>query len=149
MKYSEAEKQIKALSSKYSIDMKDNYFNVNYNFEDNEVAYVDPYHRYVFNIRNKGYFSKLPFGNKLYMILAELAMTPLDKRVESKKYYIKIYDSGMGYLNIDKFTGNMSINNVSEDNIYKTKFTDKDIGNLMQREDIPLDWSKVSFMEAK
>jgi len=128
MKYSEAEKQIKALSSKYYISMGDGDFIVNY--KNMLVAWVKNNERYLF-YNDEKHFKKIPFSNKLYMILAELAITPLDERVEEKKYYVKIYDSALGYLNINK-----------------TKFNDKEIEQLKKRDDIPLDWNKVSFEEA-
>ncbi|QLL37359.1 hypothetical protein [Lactiplantibacillus plantarum] len=72
----------------------------------------------------------------------------LDERVEEKKYYVKIFDGGLGYLNIDISTGNMTAGSVRETDFFKTKFTDKAIEQLKQRDDIPLDWNKVSFVEA-
>lgn len=149
MKYIEAKKTIEALSSKYSAykDEYTNFFNVNY--KNAEVAYVRSDERYSFDFWSENNFQKLPFSNKLYMILSELAMTPLDKRVEVKKYYVKVYDSGIGYLNINYFTGKMSVDDVSEGNGYKTKFTNKDIDGLKKRGDIPLDWNKVTLEEAE
>ncbi|ANI94706.1 hypothetical protein LG347_00720 [Lactiplantibacillus plantarum] len=148
MKYSEAKKAIEALSSKYSVNKNNDmgFFTVYY--KNGEAANVRANERYSVNVWFEKCFSKLPFSNKLYMILSELAMTPLDERVEKKKKYVKIYDSGIGYLNINNFTGKMSVNNISEGNSYKTKFTNKDIEELKQRDDIPLDWNKVRFMEA-
>ncbi len=148
MKYSEAEKRIKALSSKYDIDMRDGDFDVAYNGR-THVIYVSGDYEYGIYVGYPEMFSVIPSSNKVYMILAELAVTPPDERVEEKKYYVKIYDSGIGYLNINNFTGKMSVNNISEGNSYKTKFTNKDIEELKQRDDIPLDWNKVRFMEAK
>lgn len=144
MKYSEAKKAIEALSSKYSVDDFYGCFNVNY--KDIEIAFVRS-KRYSFEFWPEKYFSKLPFSNKLYMILSELAMTPRDERVEEKKYYVKIYDSKLGYLNINKFTDKMVVNNVFGGKKYKTKFTDKEIEQLKQREDIALDWNKVILEE--
>lgn len=150
MKYSEAEKQIKTLSSEYEIDMSDGDFNVIYN-RNVELIYVDGYERYKLDINSyyKESFSNMPFSSMLYMILSELAMTPLDERVEEKKHYVKICDGYSGYLNIDNFTGKMSVANMSEDNRFKTKFTDKEIEQLKQRDDIPLDWNKVNFDEVE
>ncbi|WP_455387145.1 hypothetical protein [Lactiplantibacillus pentosus] len=147
MKYSEAEKRIKALSSKYDINMVDGDFDVAYNGK-LHVIYVNGSYEYRLYVGYVKTFKTVPFRNKLYMIMAELAMTPLDERVDEKKYYVKIYDSGIGYLNINNFTGKMSVNNISEGNGYKTKFTNKDIEELKQRDDIPLDWDKVRFEEA-
>ncbi|WP_180273922.1 hypothetical protein [Lactiplantibacillus plantarum] len=148
MKYTDAKKQIEALSSECSAytDKDIDFFIINY--KNGNVASVRTNEQYSVTVWFEKCFSKLPFSNKLYMILSELAMTPPDERVEEKKYYVKVYDSGIGYLNINNFTGKMSVNNISEDNSYKTKFTDKEIEQLKQREDIPLDWNKVRFMEA-
>ena len=146
MKYSEAEKQIKALSSKYSINMEDGDFDVLYNRK-TYAAYVSNDYEYILHVENTRAFSKLPFSIKLYMILAELAITPLDERVEEKKYYVKIFDNELGYLNIDISTGDITAGNMFETGFFKTKFTSKAIEQLKQRDDIPLDWNKVIFEE--
>jgi len=146
MKYSEAEKHIKALSSKYNVNMADGDFIVNYKFM--LTAWVKNDKRYSF-YNDENILKKLPFSNKLYMILAELAITPLDKREEEKKYYVKIFDGGLGYLNIDIQTGKVKTDNVHESDDIKTKFTDKNIEELKQRDDIPLDWNKVTLEEAE
>lgn len=149
MKYSEAKKAIESLSSKCSIVLKDfsGYFYVNY--KELNIAYVSTDNPYTMGVWDRRNFHKLTFSNKLYMILAELAMTPLDERVEVKKYYVKVYDSVIGYLNINYFTSKMSVDDVSEGNGYKTKFTNKDIDELKKRNDIPLDWNKVTLEEAE
>jgi len=146
MLYSEAEKQIKGLSSKYSINMADGDFNVLYNGETDSV-YVSNDYEYILYVENTGTFSKLPFSDDLYMILAELAVTPLDERVEEKKHYVKIFDNDFGYLNIDNSHGDMVISSMSAGYGYNTKFTDKEIEELKQRDDIPLDWNKVTLKE--
>ncbi|AAP74506.1 hypothetical protein phiJL1_ORF93 [Lactobacillus phage phiJL-1] len=88
MKYSEAEKQIKALSSKYNVNMADSDFIVNY--KNMLVAWVKNNKRYLL-YNDENHFKKIPFSNKLYMILAELAITQLDERVEKEnKYYIHV-----------------------------------------------------------
>lgn len=148
MKYSEAKKAIEALSSKYDIDMSRGYFDVGYN-GNTHVIYVSGSYKYGLYVSDVNKFSGMPFSNKLYMILAELAMTPLDERVEEKKKYVKVYDSRVGYLNINNFTGKMSISDVFEGNGIKTKFTNKEIEEFKQRDDIPLDWKKVKLEEAE
>ena len=126
MLYSEAEKQIKGLSSKYSINMADGDFNVLYNGETDSV-YVSNDYEYILYVENTGTFSKLPFSDDLYMILAELAVTPLDEREEEKKYYVKIFDNEFGYLNIDISTGDIMAGSMDETGFFKTKFTNKAI----------------------
>lgn len=150
MKYSEAEKQIKALSSKYDISMRGGDFDVTYNGR-THVIYVSGDYEYGIYVGYPEMFSNMPFSSMIYMILSELAMTPLDERVEEKKHYVKICDSVSGYLNISTVTGKvlMMVGNVCETNFIKTKFTNKDIEELKQHDDIPLDWNKVKFEEVE
>lgn len=143
MKYSEAEKQIKALSSKYNVNMADSDFIVNYKYM--LVAWVKNDKRYLF-YNDENHFEKIPFSNKLYMILSELAMTPLDEREEENKYYVKAFQA---YLNIRVIDNHPSINTSYETYASHTKFTQKEIEQLKQREDIPLDWNKVKLEEAE
>ena len=149
MKYSEAKKEIETLSSKYSAykDKYTNFFNVYY--KNVEVAYVRTNERYSVTLWFEKYFPKLPFNNKLYMILSELAMTPLDEREEVKKYYVKIFDGDVGYLNINISNGMITTSDVCETDTFKTKFTNEAIEQFKQRDDIPLDWNKVHLEEAE
>ena len=147
MKYSEAEKQIKALSSKYYIDMEDGDFNIVHNGK-NYAVYVSGDIQYLLDAGNTRCFSELPFCNKLYMILAELAMTPPDERVEEKKYYVNIFDNEFGYLNIDNSTGDITAGSTCETEFFKTKFTNKAIEELKSRDDIAIDWGKVKLEDA-
>jgi len=143
MRYSEAKKQIEALSSKYSIDMDEfsGYFNINY--KGAEIAFVNSDSEYSVDIWNPKTFHKLPFSNKLYMVLSELALTPLDKRAEDKKYCVHVFKGQNGYLNI--IDNNVRFYDKLEANEFKTKFTGTEIEQLKRREDIPLDWNKVKL----
>jgi len=143
MKYSEAEKQIKALSSKYDIYMGDGDFAVDY--KNIIAAWVKGDERYLL-YNDEKCFKKLPFSNKLYMILAELAITKLDERVEEKKYYVKAFQA---YLNIRVIDNRPSINTSYENYAIHTKFTKKEIEQLKKCDDIPLDWNKVNLEEAE
>ena len=145
MKYDEAKKQIEQLSSKYSIDMSDGDFNVVYK-ERGVTAYVSSNKRYALTIYDEDVFQKLLFSNELYMILSELAMTPLDERVEEKKYLVKAL--GM-YLNIETNNNHPSMNTRDDCLEFKTNFTLNEIEQLKQREDIALDWNKVKLEEVK
>lgn len=153
MKYSEAEKQIKALSSKYEVEMVEENFTITY--KNMLVAWVINNKRYLF-YNDETILKKMPFSNNLYMILAELAMTPLNERVEEKKRYVKVLDGSTGYLNIIceqhsplGYEGQAFIDSGDECFNVKTRFTDKEIEQLKKRDDIPLDWNKVKFEEAK
>lgn len=81
------------------------------------------------------------------MIMSELAMTPLDKRKEDKKYYVKVFNHKFGYLNISNFSGEIYVDDKSETYSIKTKFTSKAIKQLKRREDVALDWNKVKLEE--
>lgn len=138
MKYSEAKKEIEALSSKYSAykDKDTEFFNVYY--KNREVAYVRTNKRYSVTVWFEKYFPKLPFSNKLYMILSELAMTPLDERLEAKKYHVKInglsLSTGEGlYLNFDPINGNYFVSILNK--YFKNKFTDDEIDELVNDPD--------------
>lgn len=147
MKYSEAKKQIEALSSKYSAykDKDTEFFNVYY--KNDEVAYVRTNERYSVTVWFEKYFKKLPYSNKLYMILSELAMTPLEERADEKKYFIHVFEGSVGYLNVNISISWTSLDNSIEMPGIETKFTLKEIERLKQREDIPLDWDKVELEE--
>lgn len=149
MRYSEAKQQITALSNKYSIDMDEfsGYFNIDY--KGVEIAFVNSDSEYGVGVWNSKIFYKLPFSNKLYMILSELAMTPLDERIDEKKYYVKICDGSLGYLNIKTSTNKMIVDSKDDACGIKTKFTDKAIKQLKKRDDVPLDWDKVTLEEAE
>lgn len=142
MKYSEAEKQIKALSSKYNVNMEDGDFIVNY--KNMLVAWVKNNKRYsLYN--NENCFKKIPFSNKLYMILAELAITQLDERVEEKKQYVHALKGHSGYLCITPSNEVCFSNKYIK--FYKCDFTVSEIERLKKRDDIPLDWNKVKLEE--
>lgn len=152
MKYSEAKKQIEALSSKYDANLEDGDFYVVYNKNVNvRGIFVGGNHEYVLDIGWVDTFSSMPLCDKLYMILAELAITPLDERGEEKKYYVKVGDSIFSYLNIYTVTNKMlmMVGDTCETKFIKTKFTDKDIEELKQYDNIPLDWSKVTLEDAE
>lgn len=147
MKYIEAAKAIVSLSTKYSIYVNTDNFAVNYKGEN--IACVPTYQQYFVRVWIEKDFKNLPFSNKLYMILSELAMTPLDERKEEKKYFIHVFRSQQdGYLTLvnDKaeFGSRLEANSFS----IKTRFTKKEIRQLKKREDIPLDWDKVTLAEA-
>ena len=149
MKYSEAEKQIKRLSSKYSIDMDKISGNFNVNYKGIEIAFVNNDSEYSVGVWNAKIFYKSPFSNKLYMILSELAMTPLAERVGQKKYFIHVLRSQQdGYLALVNDKAEFGSQLEATGFNIKTKFTKREIRQLKKREDIPLDWDKVTLGEA-
>lgn len=88
MKYSEATKLIKGLSKKYSINNDDkSIFEIDYKYK--PIAWVGNLESFNFGrATSASEFSNMPYSHKLWMILAELAMTPLDKRKEENKWNV-------------------------------------------------------------
>ena len=89
MKYSEATKLIEGLSKKYSIDNNGKrYFELIY--KSKSIAWVYKQEQFHFERANTSdsEFDKLPYSHKLWMILAELAMTSLDKRKDEHKWNV-------------------------------------------------------------
>ena len=86
--YDEATEEIKKLSSKYQTKLDENQsFEVIY--KGVLVALVDGHTTYEFYTGVPD-FGKLLFSNKLYMLLAELSMTPIDKRGLVHKWSVPI-----------------------------------------------------------
>jgi len=91
MKYVEASKLIQKLSNDYSTvknvfgSMKG--YSVFY--KGKLVAYVSTYAMYGIYPAN-AYLYKLPYGNKLWMILSELSMTKISDRLNEPKYNVII-----------------------------------------------------------
>lgn len=91
MKYDEATKLIKGLSKKYSINNSySNDFELYY--KSSPIASVDKQEQFNFDLERANIFAsgfnELPYSHKLWMILAELAMTPLDKRKDEHKWNV-------------------------------------------------------------
>jgi hypothetical protein len=91
MKTSELTKLVKGLSKHYVVDKDGTLLYVNY--KGNSVIRIHEKVQYSFVLLDLDTcrFHKLPYSNKLYMLVAEYAMTPLDERLDSpKKYYVKV-----------------------------------------------------------
>lgn len=94
-----------------------------------------------------------PATPKLFLIAVEYAKTPVEEREEERKedkeYFIHVFKGNEGYLNINAVTGKMlmTLDTACETGYVKTKFTLKQIKQLKQRDDIPLDWDRVKFEE--
>ena len=68
----------------------------------------------------------------------------LDKNGE-RKYTVKVSKSDFGYLNLDTDDGDVTISNLCEGAGYKTKFTQAEINELKQRDDVAIDWNKAKI----
>lgn len=73
--------------------------------------------------------------------------------VPEKRKYIKFgnRDNGENYLNVEKYdlkNGKFMIHNRDKSLYFKTAFDTNEIEILKQREDLAIDWSKVTFEAA-
>jgi len=88
-------------------------------------------------------------NDELFDLIVSYAKTPISERKSVKKYFIHVFRSQQdGYLTLvnDKaeFGSRLEATSFS----IKTRFTKKEIRQLKKREDIPLDWDKVTLAEA-
>ena len=134
MKYSEAIKLIKELSNKYSI--YNNYKSVfELSYEYKSVAWVDKQEQFNFgrvNIAASG-FNKLPYSHKLWMILSELTLTPLDERDDQPEFRLRLLSGESNrktYLNQNRTNASIFIDD-DENNEYKqTIFTESEYNRI-------------------
>lgn len=138
MKYTDAQKQIEALSSKYSTDVDlDGEFDVFY--QDSLIIYVRPYRYSLESSTSMG--TSFPMFEKAYMIMAELSATPVEDRKDKTKYKVNVLNE---YLNIDEHNKPLLADGFNTDS-YQTIFTLAEISKIKERKDIPLDWDKVNI----
>lgn len=138
MKYTDAQKQIEALSSKYSTDVDlDGEFDVFY--QDSLIIYVRPYRYSLESSTSMG--TSFPMFEKAYMIMAELSATPVEDRKDKTKYKVNVLNE---YLNIDEHNKPLLADDFNTDS-YQTIFTLAEISKIKERKDIPLDWDKVNI----
>ena len=139
MKYDEAIKLIKGLSKKYSIYNGKSVFEFIY--KSKPIAWVDKLEQFNFGIVDTlaPEFDKLPCSHKLWMILAEFAMTPLDKRKDEHKWNVIVGNDDKGALSIiawkKNFTGHeyaLSFNDPDDLTDDEVIFTDSEFSDLIK-----------------
>ena len=89
---------------------------------------------------------KLSIDDAIYgltKLIVEYADTPLAEREDDKKYYVKVFNSFEGFLYV--YADCVMLSARVDDS--RGQFTQKDIDELKQRYDIPLDWDKVKLIE--
>ena len=139
MKYDEAIKLIKGLSKEYSINNDKSVFILIY--KSKPIAWVDKLEQFNFGrvTLSAPEFDKLLYSHKLWMILAELAMTPLHKRVEHKWNVVVGEDNSKGNPLIiwvkadhschDYFLGGAEKNDLKDS---ETRFSDSEYAKLIE-----------------
>ena len=137
MKYDEATKLIEGLSKEYSININEGFYSVVYNGL--EVFRVYKAKQYFFgNMIESYYFDKLPYSHKLWMILAELAMTKLSDRLNEPKYNVIIANIGFHirtvWYKVDDQNFSYDVDTIDDDDLvlYEYKFTEKEYKKLIK-----------------
>lgn len=142
MKYSEATKLIKGLSKEYSIDNDDKrYFELIY--ESKPIIWVDKQEQFSFDLERDNIlnfeFDKLPYSHKLWMILAKLAMTPLDKRKDDHRWNVIVGNDNRGNRSIvvwEKSISNngyvLNIDGPYDLSFHTAVFTDEEFSDLIK-----------------
>ena len=137
MKYDEAIKLIKGLSKEYSINNDKSVFKLIY--KGKPIAWVDKLEQFNFGRCNTlaPEFNKLPHNRRLWMILAELAMTPLNER-EEHKWNVIVGNDSSGFDDIicwRKEGRNSFLLCLADSNSLKNKskiFTDSEFSDLIE-----------------
>ena len=143
MKYSEATKLIKGLSKEYSIYNNDkSFFKLIY--KSVPIAWVDKREQFYFGrFTDLTFeFDKLPYSHKLWMILAELAMTKPSDRLNEPKYNVIIADIGFHIKTvwykvddqIDDQNLSCDVDTIDDDDLvfHEYKFTEKEYKELIK-----------------
>ena len=139
MKYSEATKLIKGLSKEYSIN-NDNKSVFELIYKSKPIAWLDKLEQFNFGRVNisASKFNEFPYSHKLWMILAELAMTPLDKRIEHK-WNVIIGNDDRGNRSIVAWEKSIShngyvlnIDGPHDLSFYTAVFTDEEFSDLIK-----------------
>lgn len=98
-------------------------------------------------------FTGIGASDEAFKLIMKYANTPVDKRKEEKKYYIKMFKhANDSYLHImvgGAYEKPKLDTLYSEDLItYRITFNTEQIEQLKQREDIAVDWDRVMLEEA-
>lgn len=80
----------------------------------------------------KGYNEKQEH-NPIFRMLIKYAMTPLDKREDTKKYVVKMLPEGDNYVNQDNYDKHIFFSNKSETDRCKTHFTEKEYDEVQKQ----------------
>ena len=139
MKYIEATKLIKGLSKKYSTDNNGKrYFEIIY--KSKSIAWVNKQERFNLGVADTLVyeFDKLPYSHKLWMILAELAMTKLSDRLNEPKYNVIIANIGFHirtvWYKVDDQNFSYDVDTIDDDDLvlHEYKFTEKEYKELIK-----------------
>lgn len=137
--YEEFEKEIKRIANAYNLNLEvlDDGEYIIVRLECLICVSIGKYEHYILDTLHSA-FSSLKDSPKyeLFVICSELAQTPIPKREQKKKFYIKhkfLYkNTDTGYINID-IHGYMILADKEEGLSMRTKFTQKEIDEIKEK----------------
>lgn len=137
MKYGEAIKAIQGLSKKYSINNDDkSIFELIY--KSKPIVWLDKQEQFNFRRTTTMFFEALPYSHKLWMILSELAMTPISER-EGHKWNVIIGNDNSRSRSIvcwiksdSDFPYLLCLSDLSSLAYDDSTFTDEEFSNLIK-----------------
>lgn len=149
MRYSEFKREVDALSSNYVVRKElANIFDediISVWYKEQPIMKISGTYQFVMQ---KFYLmDSTPFSHKLYMLAAELAMTPIEERNDPEKYYVHVVKNRCdGYLNLDRADLKKFCIGFMTDNFrWQSAFKKAEIDELKVNPDLAIDWDKVSL----
>ena len=86
----------------------------------------------------------------LLNLIAELEKTPVNERFPESKYTVQVLaDYDESFLNVGKDDGFAFFKDEVEAGPVQTQFTQAEIDELKQRDDLAIDWNKATIKEVK
>jgi hypothetical protein len=121
--------------------------------EGHQVAYVLSNQRFYIRMAYK--FCDLPkeLQEKLFILLIEYARTPLDKRRETQKFYLKFKlrtNQSGNFLNRNTTFDFFELNSKYNSNKFQTQFTQKEIDEMKEKFGVTLsDFEQIPVEESE
>ena len=84
---------------------------------------------------------------KLFSLADELERTPVKERFSKKKYTVQVLNDSKSFLNKGRCSNHCFLGEAIEDVVYQSHFTQAEIDELKQRDDIAIDWDKAIVKE--
>lgn len=82
---------------------------------------------------------------KLFSLVDELEQTPVKERFSGRKYTVQVLPGSLNFLNMNVFNGVFFLGDHLQKADCKTHFTQAEIDELKQRDDIAIAWDKAKI----
>lgn len=84
---------------------------------------------------------------KFFSLVDELERTPVKERFSGRKYTVRVLKDSGSFLNKNLHTGSYCFYDAVQSEAYQAHFTQAEIDELEQRDDIAIDWDKAIVKE--